>query len=64
MCTITHFFVYSVGGGVRVWNVQTSLEQVLCQAVHRILGLALADVQKSISQNWHQVVQQVLSDGL
>jgi hypothetical protein len=54
----------SVGGRVGVWHVQTALEQVLSEGVYGVAGLALADVKQAVSQNRHQVVQQVLSDGL
>lgn len=54
----------SVCSGVRVGNVQTSLEQVLSQTVNRVAWLTFADVQKPVGQDWHKVVEQVLSDRL
>ena len=54
----------SVGGGVGVRHVQASLEQVLGQTVNRVARLPLTNVQKSICQDRHQVVEQVLPNGL
>jgi hypothetical protein len=47
----------SVGSGVWVGYVQTTLEKVLCELVDRVVRLSFAYVQKSISQDWHQVVE-------
>ena len=54
----------SVGSGVWVGHVQTTFEKILCELIDRVVRLSLTNVQKSISQDWHQVVEQILSDWL
>ena len=54
----------SVGCGVGIGHVQTSLEQVFCKRVNAVSWLTLAYVQETISKDWHQVVKQVCPDWL
>jgi len=56
--------IFSVGRGVWVGHIQTSLEQVFCERVDAVSRLTLAYVQQTISQDWHQVIKQVGPDRL
>jgi hypothetical protein len=54
----------SVGCGVGIGHVQTSLEQVFCKGVNAVDWLTLAYVQKTISKDRHQVVKKVCPNRL
>lgn len=54
----------SVGSGIGVGNVERPPEEVLSKIIYGVLGGPLADLQKAIRKDRHQVIHQILSDGL